>query len=98
MTTLDFIKEDYTKKRGERYTYKGERKELIDATYAINKFRHIDDRVKYLEDKGYTVSEKRMGSGGVGTIRQMNDGTTRVQIGYGHGRYNYAQCLIFKTK
>lgn len=40
---------------------------------------------------------KPMGSGGVGQVKLMQDGTTRIQMGYGIGRYNYARvCIIYK--
>jgi hypothetical protein len=38
--------------------------------------------------------EKPMGSGGVGQIKEMKDNSIRVQISYGHGRNNYANCAI----
>jgi len=33
-----------------------------------------------------------MGSGGKGSIKFLED-QVRIQIGYGHGRHNYAKCV-----
>jgi len=52
--------------------------------------RLIEDRVFILERHGYKIGSFAFGSGGVGQIKEMKSGKTRVQISYGTGRYNYA--------
>lgn len=46
-----------------------------------------------LRSLGFTVEQKPMGSGGVFQVKNIK-GSTRVQIGYAHGRHNYAYCVI----
>lgn len=55
--------------------------------------RLVSERVKQLRQLGFRVEEKPMGSGGVLQIKKMKS-ETRVQIGYGHGRNNYAMTVI----
>ena len=69
---------------------------------SINNFYHIADRVEFLDEIlsksniKYLFNELPMGSGGVGQIKEMKDGSIRFQIGYGHGRYNYATVLVVR--
>ena len=56
--------------------------------------RLVEDRVNKLTELGYDVQELPMGSGGVLQVKEIKDGTIRVQVGYGHGRYNYAMCVV----
>lgn len=61
--------------------------------------RLIKDRVEKIKELGTPVGEYAMGSGGVGQIKyfpRINE--TRIQIGCGHGRYNYAMCAIIEGK
>jgi len=60
----------------------------------VKSSRLVDDKVNKLTELGYDVQELPMGSGGVLQVKEMRDGTIRVQIGYGHGRYNYAMCVV----
>ncbi len=53
----------------------------------------IQKRVDYLRSKGYSVNEYPMGSGGVGQVKVMSD-HIRIQIGYGHGKHNYAYAVV----
>ena len=57
--------------------------------------RLISERISDLEKAGYDVKECAMGSGGVGNVKFLNN-EIRVQIGYGHGKRNYAMCVILK--
>lgn len=65
----------------------------IDITNAVNTYRLIKDRIAALTEKGFRVEIRPMGSGGVLQVRQAS-GETRVQIGYGRGRWNYAPVVI----
>lgn len=56
--------------------------------------RLVADRVKRLRYIGFTVSSFSMGSGGVLQQKKMRNGTTRIQIGYGHGANNYAMAVV----
>lgn len=60
----------------------------------ISKHRLVSDRENELIKKGYTIKECPMGSGGTGQIKTLK-GEIRMQIGYGHGKNNYAKCVIF---
>ena len=60
--------------------------EVVDST------RLISERVKKLENMGYLVFEFPMGSGGVKQKKELQN-ETRIQIGYGHGRHNYAYAV-----
>ena len=62
----------------------------------ISKHRLVADRVNDIKNKGFTIAEKPMGSGGTGQIKTLHS-EIRMQIGYGHGRNNYAQCVIFSS-
>lgn len=61
---------------------------------SIENHSKIDNRVLELENMGFTIEEKAMGSGGVGQVRTMKSGEVRIQIGCGHSRHNYAKCVI----
>ena len=61
----------------------------------ISKHRLISDRVNELNKKGYVINECPMGSGGVGQIKTLTN-EVRIQIGFGHGKYNYAKCVTIK--
>ena len=58
----------------------------------IENTRLISERIEKLEEMGYLVFEFPMGSGGVGQIKEMTN-EKRVQISYGHGKYNYAYAV-----
>jgi len=66
---------------------------IEDITKAVNNYRLIKDRIAALSAKGYRVEIRPMGPGGVFQVRQAS-GETRVQIGYGRGRWNYAPVVI----
>lgn len=66
----------------------------IDAvTKAIRENRRIADRESDIWRAGIMVVEKACGSGGVGSILPRRD-AIYIQIGYGHGRYNYAKVAV----
>ena len=44
--------------------------------------RLIEDRVSILEHHGYKIGSFSFGSGGVGQIKEMKSGKTRVRISY----------------
>lgn len=72
---------------------------LIKIGVLIAQNRLIKDRVEKIEELGIPCGEYSMGSGGVGQIKyfpRINE--TRIQIGCGHGRYNYAMCAIIEGK
>ena len=69
-------------------------KKVDEVKKIIAKHRLVADRENELRKKGFNVAEKAMGSGGVGQINTLNS-EIRMQIGYGHGKYNYAKCVIF---
>ncbi len=52
--------------------------------------RLVKDRVRLLKLQGYKIESFPFGSGGVGQVKEMKSGKTRIQISYGTGRYNYA--------
>lgn len=52
--------------------------------------RLIEDRVRLLKQHGYEIGSFAFGSGGVGQIKEMKSGITRIQISYASGKYNYA--------
>ena len=62
----------------------------------ISNHRLVADRVNDLKNKGFTIDEKSMGSGGTGQIKTLRS-EIRIQIGYGHGKNNYSQCVIFSS-
>lgn len=55
--------------------------------------RLVADRVAKLEKMGFNVAEYPMGTGGILQKKRMANSEIRVQIGYGHGRWNYAMCV-----
>jgi hypothetical protein len=58
-------------------------------TRSISKFRLINDRIEYLQNKGIEVKNIAAGSGGVGTERTYK-GRPCIQISYGVSKWNYA--------
>jgi len=61
----------------------------------IKKHRLVSDRIKALKKTGIKCKEVAMGSGGVGQVKYLPTlNETRIQVGYGHGRHNYAQAAI----
>lgn len=69
-------------------------KKVDEVKQIIAKHRLVADRETELHKKGFTVAEKAMGSGGTGQIKTLKN-EIRMQIGYGHGKNNYAKCVIF---
>ena len=59
--------------------------------------RLISTRITLLESIGFNVAEVAMGSGGVLQIQQLKN-ETRIQIGFGHARNNYAYAVILSTE
>lgn len=72
------------------------RQELAQIENIVKSERLISTRIAKLEAAGFHVEELPMGSGGVLQRRNMRDGTARIQIGYGHGRNNYAMVVIME--
>ena len=59
----------------------------------VDTFKRVQARVIKLAEMGYQCAERFCGSGGIKrTIKTKNE--TRIQIGFGHGKYNYAMCVI----
>ena len=69
-------------------------KRVAEVKKVIAKHRRVADRENELLKKGYTIAEKPMGSGGTGKIKILKS-EIRMQIGYAHGKGNYAKCVIF---
>jgi hypothetical protein len=63
----------------------------------ISEERLIKNRVKRIEGLGVACEERPMGSGGVGQTKETKD-EIRIQVGYGHGRHNYAMCAIINKE
>ena len=63
----------------------------------ISKFYFVKDREKELQKLGFKIEIVPMGSGGVGQVKYLQK-ETRLQIGYGVTRHNYASCVIFRNK
>ena len=70
-------------------------KNLKTITKVVNENKRVSDRIKKHKKLGYSVSEVSMGSGGVLQVKELKD-ETRVQISYGHGKYNYAYAVRLK--
>ena len=66
----------------------------------VAKFRNIDARLLEVANcndlPDVELGFAAMGSGGVGQTKQMRDGSVRVQLSYGRGRYNYAHVAIIR--
>jgi len=69
-------------------------KKVDEVKKIIAKHRLVADRENELRKKGFEVAEKAMGPGGTGQIKTLKS-EIRMQIGYGHGKWNYAKCVIF---
>lgn len=69
--------------------------DLKNIQKVVSDNRLVSDRVEKLREMGYTVEERLMGSGGVLQVKEMKK-ETRIQIGYGKGKYNYAYAVIIK--
>lgn len=67
--------------------------QLNQITEIVQNNTLISERIIKLRALGFYVKERAMGSGGVLQV-QKSISETRVQIGYGHGRYNYAFTVI----
>lgn len=68
---------------------------LQDIKNIIDKHYFIADRIKELETHDIECEEIAMGSGGVGQVQYKSTlKQIRMQIGYGHGKHNYAQVAI----
>ena len=59
----------------------------------IKKHRLISERENELINAGFFIKTISAGSGGVGQILRRKDGVW-VQIGYGKGQWNYANCVL----
>ena len=69
-------------------------KRVNEVKSIISKHRSVSDRENELIKKGFRIKECSMGSGGVGQIKTLKN-EVRMQIGYGHGKHNYAKCVVF---
>lgn len=56
----------------------------------IKSYHFVNDRIDQLEDE--EITEKAMGTGGVGQMKIIKD-NVYIQIGYGHGKWNYAKVV-----
>jgi cysteine sulfinate desulfinase/cysteine desulfurase-like protein len=83
------MKLEETKKIGQEFQIPPEIITVVKEHYYVKK------RVKKLEEMGYIVEERPMGSGGLLQVRYLKK-EIRVQIGFGRGEYNYAMCVIVK--
>ena len=68
----------------------GKREHIEFIRKVVKDNRLVNDRVNILISRGYKVELFPFGSGGVGQVKEMRSGKTRVQISYGKGKYNYA--------
>jgi len=57
--------------------------------------RLVSDRISELRTKGFEVKGCHMGSGGKGQIKHLRN-ETRIQLGYGRGKSNFAYVAVFK--
>lgn len=74
---------------------KENQKHYTDIMYMVKKVKLLSVRKSVLESLGYKVEEKRMGNGGVGQIHMLpKRRELRIQVGYGHSKYNYADCVV----
>lgn len=71
----------------------------------IGHYHYIKDRedelmktIPSILGDGFSIETLPMGSGGVGQIKEMKDGTTRIQFGYGVSKHNYAKCLVVSIR
>lgn len=62
-------------------------------TEVVKSNRLVSSRVAKLRELGFNVQEKAMGSGGVLQVKKLSS-ETRIQIGYGHSRNNYAMVVV----
>ena len=69
--------------------------DLKTITKVVNENKRVSDRIEKLQELGYSVAEFAMGSGGILQVKELKD-ETRVQISYGHGKYNYAYAVSLK--
>lgn len=73
-------------------TLKAQVKEISKVVYSE---RLVSNRIAKLIKLGYEINEYAMGSGGVMQVKEL-DNETRIQIGYGHGKHNYAFAVSLK--
>lgn len=67
--------------------------DILKIKEVIKNNRLIADRENKLKEMGYTIETRAMGTGGVGQVEKLKS-ESRMQIGYGSGRYNYAKVVI----
>ena len=72
---------------------KNQKEQIKTIETIVNTNHFVCDRVSKLRKLGFEVKQLPMGCGGVLQKKKMNNGELRIQIGYGHGRYNYAMTL-----
>lgn len=69
--------------------------DLTAISNVVRENRLVSDRVEKLREMEYTVKECAMGSGGVLQVKELKS-ETRIQVGYGKGKHNYAYAVIIK--
>lgn len=69
--------------------------DLKNIQKVVRENRLVSDRVIKLREMGYIVEERPMGSGGVLQVKELKN-ETRIQVGYGKGKHNYAYAVIIK--
>ena len=80
------------KNNDQKFVNKTKELEIIENIVKTN--RLVFNRTSKLQALGFEVQELPMGSGGVLQKKKMASGQIRVQIGYGHGKHNYAMTVI----
>lgn len=72
-------------------------KQVIEEFYFVK--QREEEAICLLEQEKINaeIGTYPMGSGGVGKVKIMKDGSARIQIGYGTGRYNYALCIVINN-
>jgi hypothetical protein len=68
--------------------------DLMSLEVIIEKNRLVADRLLECSQRAIKTESARMGSGGVGQVKVMQDGSIRVQISHGTGRWNYALVAV----
>lgn len=64
----------------------------VASMFYSKSYKKIKDREDYFKNKGYNIVEKAAGTGGVSSIKE-DSSYYYVQIGCGHGKYNYASLI-----
>lgn len=69
---------------------------ILHVNDVVDTYYFLDDRLQKLTEDGYTITERRMGTGGVGQIKSIGN-EIRIQVSH-QLSYGYSKVVVIPFK